>query len=243
MEVRICPKCGAENKDTNVTCSSCYASLEGGALAESRKKDEPTAAPQPRPSVERVTPVFNNAPAPIQKKSAPTGIVIALIIILGGALAGWWFFLRPAGPEQVVRRFAEASNSGDYQKIKPFLSKSTVSMIESMPGAEQGLTRGLQMSHKMKGDKASAGVKILNTTYEGGDNGTAIVEAEPLDKTGIPAGMDPKQEIVLVREGKEWKVDLMATMQRMMQKMFKGGMPGGFGRPPAGRPMRPGMAR
>lgn len=247
MEVRKCPKCGAENKAANVTCSTCYASMEGGSLAESQINDEPIAAPQQStPGVERFTPIFNDAPSPAPKKSAPIGTIVAIVVVLGAAFAGWWLFMRPKGPEQVVLGFVEATNLGDYEKIKPFLSEGTINMIEGMPGAKEGLARGLRMNHSMKGENAKSAVKIIKTTYEGDDNNKAIVEAESLDKADQTSGMDPKQEIVLVREDKEWKIDLMGTMQRMMQKMFKGGPPRSFSRPsgpPMGGPMRPGMPR
>ena len=66
MQVKVCAKCGAENKETNDSCSSCYASLADARTAESTKEPivlppEPAERPERRPT-ETPTPAAQMPP-------------------------------------------------------------------------------------------------------------------------------------------------------------------------------------
>lgn len=71
MQVKVCPKCKAENRPTNAACSSCYTSLENVAVTESaapppaRTQAVPAAPRPPRP------PRPTAPPAPTQQMQAP----------------------------------------------------------------------------------------------------------------------------------------------------------------------------
>lgn len=67
MQVKVCPKCKAENRPTNAACSSCYASLESVIATESSApapvRTQPVGAAKPR------TPAAT-APMPTQQMPA-----------------------------------------------------------------------------------------------------------------------------------------------------------------------------
>ncbi len=74
MQVKVCPKCGAENRDASAACSNCYTSLEGVALTESAKAAQPVAAAPavPRPPITTPSPASTQQPpAPTQQMSGP----------------------------------------------------------------------------------------------------------------------------------------------------------------------------
>jgi hypothetical protein len=48
MQVKKCPKCGAENKPANTSCSKCYAAIDNVPLTESKAADESAVAAAPR---------------------------------------------------------------------------------------------------------------------------------------------------------------------------------------------------
>jgi len=174
---------------------------------------------------ERATPVSQGSPAGL--------IAVILILIAGGAVAGWWFFLRTPSPGEVVQRFAVAAKDGDVEQIKPYLSQSTL----DLPGFERGMAAAKERaaSHKEPGKEEDTRVKILNTVYEGADKNTAVVTFEPEDKSKAPAGMAKPQEVILVKEEGKWKIDLAATLQREFQKAFGKG----FKMPKGGPGLRP----
>lgn len=183
----------------------------------------PGAAPRPPSygqSHERSQPARTGSSAGI--------IALVLIVLAGAAFGGWWFFMRSSGPEQVVERFMAAAKSGDFAAFKSCLSESSVSMFNTIPGGEEKIAEEFK---KQGGGKDFDG-KILKTSYEGNN---AIVEISPADASKMPPSIKTV-DIVLVKESKEWKIDLEATVIRMMQKAFKGMPQGGFGKPGGAMP-------
>jgi hypothetical protein len=147
-------------------------------------------------------------------------IVFLVILIAAGAAAGWWFFLRAPSPGQVVQAFFKASKGSDVEKVKSYLSTSTL----NMPGLAEGFQRGFEYAAKNRQAQADkeddADIKVLETKYEGTDRNTAVVTCEP---TGQPigwSGTGGKLDIVLVKEEGKWKIDMMTTAKRMLQKMM-----------------------
>jgi hypothetical protein len=67
MHVKVCPKCGAENKETSAACSNCYAPLEGVSPTQSTKASQPVQS-KPAP---RQTPRPTPSPAPTQQMPGP----------------------------------------------------------------------------------------------------------------------------------------------------------------------------
>ena len=235
MKIKVCPKCGSENKETNESCSSCYASLGDVELTDSTiEQAEPSSAETPAPAPSGYaptpgptarppghTPIYRERPAPVRQGSGAGLVVFILILFAGGAFGGWWFFLRSPSPGEVVKQFVRAAEDRDADKIKSYLSQSTL----NAPGFAEGFARGKELAanipkpEEVKHER----VKILSTTYEGAEKNTAIVTCEPEDNSKAPSvmGMDSKQEVVLVKEEGKWRVDLVTTLQRAVQKALR----------------------
>ena len=216
MQVKICPNCSAENKPESEKCAKCDWSLAEVQASEGRAAQ----APSPGPAMP--------SSAPVRQGSSAGMIIIILIIIAGAAFAGWWFLMRGGGgPEATIDRFVAAVKAGNFEGMKSTLSKSSTSMFAMIPGGEKAAMEG------MKRDSSVANIKVIKTTYEGEN---AIVEVEEVGKkpSGM-AGMGGPTELVLIKEDGQWKIDLMATgaraMQKMQEKMKNMPMPGGPGGP------------
>jgi len=262
MKVKVCPKCGSENKETNESCSSCYASIVDVELVESTK--EPIVlppAPPPKPAQPRAaqaaprsaqeppgpppgpaghagyTPAYSERRAPTRRRSSAGLVVLVLILAAGGAVAAWWFFLRQPSPGEVLQRFFSACEARDTEKAKSFLSKSSL----SIPGMAEGFSKGFSAARKTAqahGKQEEAAIRVLATAYAGAESKTAIVTWEPRDKSDVPAGMDARFDWVLVKEEGGWKIDLLESSRRMMQKLFGEALKKGL-KIPKGAPMGP----
>lgn len=252
MQVKVCPKCGAENRPDKAACSGCYSSLEGVPETEGKPKPASTGPAAERPTTEGPPaaqplggigspapnpnyappggpstyrpPTFNERSQPIKQGPNWGAIVLVVLLIAGAAFAGWWFFLKPAGPEKVVQQMIDASKAGDYEKMKACFSQSTINMIQMTPGGEEAAKQSLQGKSSRQYDG-----KITGVTYDDKNSSLAYVALEPANKAQLPPGMT-SVEVVCSKENGQWKVDLMGTTMRMMRKMFPNGVPG-MGRP------------
>lgn len=244
MLIKVCPKCGSENKLGKASCSGCYASLDG--VPETEATERPAATPPqpahnppstPEPlgqSAPGAMPTSNFMPPPGAPSSyGPTfnerrqpvkqgpnwGAIVLVVLLLGGAaFAGWWFFLKPASPESVVRKFMNASTAGDYDAMKSCLCQEGVAAMESMPALRDAMKKAAEHS---AGKDTS--YEVVKTTYENSGS-LAVVEIKPKDQSSMPPGMTT-MEMLLVREDGKWKLDMKATGMRKMKKRFPNGMP------------------
>lgn len=81
MDVKICPKCKAQNRATNAACSSCYASLDGVAVTQAEAPQlriqnppppRPPKQPQAAPPTQQMPPASPlQGPAPTQQFGPP----------------------------------------------------------------------------------------------------------------------------------------------------------------------------
>jgi hypothetical protein len=70
MQVKVCPKCGAENKPDKASCSGCYSSLEG--VVETEAKARP--APEPnRPQAQAPPAAQPLSGSPLTGPATPAG--------------------------------------------------------------------------------------------------------------------------------------------------------------------------
>lgn len=71
MQVKVCPKCKAQNRPTSAACSNCYSSLEGVQVTEGTAPPvaASTAPAAPRPA--------RSAAAPTQQMGVPTQTMAA----------------------------------------------------------------------------------------------------------------------------------------------------------------------
>lgn len=262
MKVKVCPKCGAENRPEKESCSNCYGSLEGVELTESTREpvitsSQPTRPPRP-PRGEPLTnlpgepvrkeetpaqsfgesPFYSSRPPVAVKQGANFGVIFLVVILLaGGGFAGWWFFLKPPSPAQVVQRFLDACEHQDAERAKVQLSKSTL----DKPGVGDAFVTSFIKAREIalqKGRTPGSAVtmKVVSTSYTDSDRKTAVVACQPLDEKGQPSKeMQFTFDWVLVKEEGGWKIDIEATVQKMFAKLFREMMEKG-GKPPINVP-------
>lgn len=218
QQVKICPKCKAQNEITNGPCKQCGESLAGVYPTFNRPQNSESApiggmpggpigaySPSPRPA-------SNNG-------SAVFGWIVALLIIGGAAFGGWWFFMKPLAPDQVVTKFLEAAIQQDFDKIRPYITNSD---IDSMGGEEAAKTSFANGAKDVATSKDKL-PKIGEVTYE--NENTAVVAiiddtgSDPTSQELIKLGFKPS--IVTVREDGKWKVSMQQTQQKFAQEMMR----------------------
>jgi hypothetical protein len=240
MLVKVCPKCGSENSPSKASCSGCYASLEG--VPETEGKERPAATPPqppqnppstpqplgqngPRPAATSYSPPFNERRQPVKQGPNWGAIVLVLLLLGGAAFGGWWLFLKPASPEAVVKKFNNATVTGDFDAFRSCLSEHQATALVNGPGGEQASRDALKRIAKQVAGKDTS-YEVVKTTYENSGS-LAVVEIKPNDTSRMSPGMTTS-EMVLVRESGQWKVDTRATTMRMIKKLFPNGVPRTF---------------
>ncbi len=249
MQVKVCPKCKAENKPENVTCSGCYASLDGVQATESQgpaatpaQPPTPSGPPPPAQAPPQQRPPAAQGPPPEQaspygpppagaygprvrpapepvKQGSSVGVIILLLLVLGGGAFAGWWFFLKPPTPEQV-----VQNMLDAAKAGDFEGIKacfTQASVRELQRTPDGEKKAAEAIKRAFGqDDTDSGVKIGKAVYEG-DN-RAFVSIEP------PEGKEPagfnirmKFELVLLREDGRWKIDEQETEQRMMEQMQK----------------------
>ena len=262
MQVKVCPKCSSENKESNNCCSSCYTSLDGVPVTEGKGNSAPAvsvpsstvkpkqtvAAPRPAPS-----PV-NNAPPPSpdgpklavgaygrpafnprplepsgygQRKRIGAGawlmILIGITVLAYAGISVWQNKLHPKQltPEQVVYRIYDVSS--DYEKLRPYLTKASITAIIQEHGSESAFSQKLkdQAAFSTLAKMCGSGIHLKKVTMI--DSGKAIAEQklsqQTVDQMKALYGQEIKFELVLLKEDGVWKLDLPQTQERRRQQI------------------------
>lgn len=256
QQVKMCPKCGTENKSQNAACATCFTSLTAVPTTLSNKPEatftppnSAQAAPVPsKPEVTREVPPASPmggfpggsiiAPhgtnRPVSRgigAGAVIGWIVAILLIGGMAFGGWWFFMKPAPPDQVVRQMFEASKAKNADKVMALLCKDDIAQM----GGPEAARKAMENSSSLVPANSTEEIKLGTVTYEGED--TALVEIVPSAKDAetmkAQMGADYKFCIVAKREDGKWKVGLQETGKRVMADLFKAAAKkgGGFGMP------------
>lgn len=253
--MKKCPKCGADNRLENLVCFNCSASLEGVSASDASvaprvsSVDTPPTPAQPLGDGEHKT-----AGRGVYHRKSNISSIIAIVILFlvifgGGGFAYWKLIYLPSTPVGVVSAYAKAVVSGDAEKIKKYIAESNL----SMPDMEEGFTKGFSFGERNSGKKVVEGKDfILAAGPVEGDKATVyfkpgpeasgkIEEIHRIFKKGMP--------IILAKERKGWKIDVMKTFQEMMGPLMiemnqqsGGNMPGGT-RMPAAPGKAPGAHR
>ena len=144
-------------------------------------------------------------------KKSPVGLVVVLVAIAAVAVGGWHFFLR-SGPEKAVTAYLKAVEAGDVAAVKAALSAeslrlagATINAANLKAGFPAGATYAIA-SAKVEGEKATVPVKF--TVPSGAARGSGPQQIE--------------MPFAVVREGGEWKMDLMATATAAMNAAMNG---------------------
>lgn len=243
MQVKVCAKCGTENKIERASCANCYGSLSDVASTLRSKPQEPVVAkPKPaqpekpaspgpgphplQPGVERryVPPAQPHASA---KSGSGTFVIVAFVVLLiagGGGFAAWHFVInKPQTPEQLVKSFL-SYKGGDYDRMKDYMTQGSIDFLANTYGGEDELRK------KMKESSGPLGVSNLSlqkkpeirpAVFEG--DSKAFVEVALPDNSGTQQlnklGIDLKFGFVCAKEQGKWKIDLPDTSNRIEAQM------------------------
>jgi hypothetical protein len=232
QKVRVCPKCKHENPATSTACEECKELIFEVPFTDSSRETASTGAGGSMPGGA----IGYNPPARQEVKSGGSPVVWVMVLIVLAALGagGWWFFTKSLPPDQVVQKLCDPAYNGSYDKMKPYLSKSSISMIVAQFGSEEKAAKEMGYSLKKMGAAADQKLETGKVTYEG--NGTALVEiVPPKEQAGQMKqlfGNDMKFVIVTIKEDNAWKIDLPQTSAKMqtqlmnaIQKKMGGRMP------------------
>ena len=229
-----------------------YTPRANGPLGSHEESSEPVSVVgQPLGGYREQQPVTNIPHVPVTRrgeyrhpepiKQSNIGSTIAMVFLLlailgGGGFTYWKFIYLPNTPVGVVRAFAKAADSGDTEAIKKYITESSLSIPGFMEGFSKGFFLGQQSSDKKEVEgkdyllEAGTVEDSKATVYikPGPEASEQTKEMQKVFKEGIP--------IILIKEKKSWKIDLMQTGQAIMgplmlemQKQFGGKMPGGTG--------------
>jgi|YNPNPStandDraft_1061719.scaffolds.fasta_scaffold00003_81 hypothetical protein len=260
MQVRVCPKCGAENRQDRASCSNCYATLAEVELPESNvahsapkttKASDATVQSEirPRPITEpglqplAGVPLTGETPPPQpsgRTYSPPIGPSFARPTRESAAPRS----MRPnwGAIILVIILIGGGAFAGWWFFLKP---KDPAAVVQKMLNAAKAkdiekAKECLSQSSLNMIKSIPGGEKMFlqgpGSSQDAEILGTtyegdkAIVEIKPKEQR---QNMPPELstvDIVLVKEDKEWKVDFGETMGRLMSKAFKSGFKGGFRR-------------
>lgn len=235
MDVRICPQCGAENKRSYSSCSKCRTSLASVpattgretavATAVSETQPQPQAPPPGGPPVTGLgSSYFSERPQPVKKGSGGWVGMLIFALVLGAVGVGAWMYInRPLPPEQVMQRIFDASKAGDYEKLKPHITRASIDLLVAQHGGEENLARQMKSEANGSGvaDLLKADTSIKGVRMEGEDKAIAQVELpdDSVQQFKALTGAELKVEFVLLREERHWKMDLPQTEDRMIDQL------------------------
>ncbi len=142
--------------------------------------------------------------------NAPTKTIIVLvcitIVLAGGSAWAQEAEPPPATPEEVLRQFSELSDYffADLESLRPVLSQESIEALSQQEQEIVGAVLGLVLLPELK---------ALETVVEG--------ERCTVTAVGAPRAV----EVKLVREGGQWKVDLLATLLGIEELLWQAGAP------------------
>lgn len=226
MQVKVCPKCKAENKTGNAACSSCYTSLENVPVQESTtpppaRTQAVPAAPKPPSAPARTQQMPSSQqtqmgtmspppPPPGQFQMMPpakrssTGPIIAIVIVLVLAVFGGAFYL--AASKSGLLASAAPSEAPEKSVLKFLEAKKTHDFAK----VEPYLCRN--------------SVDMINNAYSGRQMqsaGFGKKDAESMFVFGVPPTADDMKgsEIVASRvKGDEYADSRTAVVRVVVDK-------------------------
>jgi hypothetical protein len=143
---------------------------------------------------------------------------LALLIIIALLIGGWYVFLRST-PEKTVKIFMVATQRGDNATAKAMLSARS---------KESGMAEGMLPPPSTDQDREKPSYKIGEASYEGKIAAVPVTIPLPKGMEQFAGGMKEFTiTLGLIKEGRQWKIDMQETMNALMKNMPAVlGMPG-----------------
>lgn len=187
---------------------------------------DPTGLP---PNVHPYAPVRPLAP-PVQFQSSRLPIVIGLAVVVVLAVIAAYIGApkKPAAPkdppEPVVTAFLEAKKSHDLAKVEPFLTDTSLQLINMTFNSRQARSAGFSKATAADmyifdapptiKDMESGAMTLRNiTTPQEKDDAKAVIEVTITKQTVILGALSDTSELVLTPEDGKWKIDIPETVR------------------------------
>jgi len=138
-------------------------------------------------------------------KALGTVFVIVLFIAVGMA-AGWYFYLRST-PERTVTEMVEAARRGDDEMLKSLFTADSQSVVGTIGAAGGGPPIWQVM---LFGDEQSE-YTVGSATVDGDQAKVPLTMQSPDMIREITGADEYTMTYMLIKEGSEWRVDIMAT--------------------------------
>jgi len=157
-------------------------------------------------------------PRPSNIGSVITTIVMLAILFGGGGFVIWKFFLLPKGPQNAARQFVVALTTNDVEGFSASVSASSQRIVDAFRMSPSGVSslnffrsqnQGFEEGREYTLEVASVENTTAKVSVKPGPMPIQEFKEENLAALGVKDGFS----LVVVKEGKEWKVDLMETLK------------------------------
>ncbi len=140
-------------------------------------------------------------------KSPVMAIVIAVLVVLAiGLGAGWYFVWSVTPPKVVAQTFMDAATKDDWESMAKCIAAKDKTLFET--------EKAQHSSRQSNPNPANAlTCKCGGTTYENGTAKVALTVTLPSRMGAILGVSEVQSNCLLLREGRAWKVDFVATEQ------------------------------
>ncbi|MCE5314197.1 MAG: zinc ribbon domain-containing protein [Armatimonadota bacterium] len=154
--VKVCPKCGTENRQDGISCSKCYASIANVPLAQpatvgtasAEKIDLGIGSIAPTPTRSSFEGGETYRPKPQHDEKGNGAWIVAVVVVLV-ILGGLMYALLPkkqiepsVAADKVVVAFLNAKQTGDVKNVTPYLCKASVDMLNNTLNSKQARSAG-----------------------------------------------------------------------------------------------------
>jgi hypothetical protein len=140
------------------------------------------------------------------------------ILFGGGGFVIWKFFLLPKGPQNAARQFVVALTTNDVEGFSASVSASSQRIVDAFRMSPSGVSslnffrsqnQGFEEGREYTLEVASVENTTAKVSVKPGPMPIQEFKEENLAALGVKDGFS----LVVVKEGKEWKVDLMETLK------------------------------
>jgi len=149
-------------------------------------------------------------------KSPWLWIIIVVVVAAGGLGAGWYFVWSVTPPVEVVKPYLEAQINMDWATMAKYVT-------EKDRGKLEGLATNPRAA-KLEPERDPLMLPTFTygeTTYQDGKATVAVTATLPAQMSAMLGVKELPAPCVLVKEGREWKVDLKASETAQGKEMEK----------------------